>query len=464
MIWSKIVSQKRMRKSTRNTNRDLRNEFESDYGRVVFSPAIRRMHDKTQVFPLITDDHIHTRLTHSLEVQSVAQSIGIALSNKIKFRDKFKKKKEDLLRIIPPILSTISLSHDIGNPPFGHFGEKVIGQYFKEYFAGRGKGLALTEAQKNDFILFDGNAQGFRILTKLNPIQDKFGLNLTAGTLSAYLKYPNLSDEIDINSNSKVKNYKNKLGVFQSEKETLEFIRKETHLKNVRNPLAFLMEAADSICYLVMDLEDGFNKSYYTFDDITKYLLKKLEGKALLETRKYINYLNKKIKKPVNKEKTKMVSLRVFLIQQLVDLSISRFLSNLTKIEKGTFTEELIYSKKNNLSQVLDGFIKTNIFQQREIQSLELTGKSVLRGLLDHFVEDFINYKKDDNDCAKSAKKLLSIISGGVKNAVFYETQISDLKKLDDYYKLRMIIDYISGMTDQFALKLYQKLQGIRLV
>ena len=134
MDWEKILSPKRMRESTREKQLDKRNEFESDYGRIVFSPALRRMHDKTQVFPLISDDNIHTRLTHSLEVQSVCNSIGVNLCLNEKFMNMFTDSKNELIRIIPVILSSISLCHDIGNSPFGHFGEKVIRSFFEDYF------------------------------------------------------------------------------------------------------------------------------------------------------------------------------------------------------------------------------------------------------------------------------------------------------------------------------------------
>lgn len=459
MNWNKLLSTKRMRQTTRQSGLDKRNEFESDYGRIIFSPALRRMHDKTQVFPLISDDNIHTRLTHSLEVQSICNSIGVNLCLNDKFNKYFEESKDELIRIIPVILSSISICHDIGNPPFGHFGEKVIRDFFKEYFNDHDN--ILNDKQEKDFIKFDGNAQGFRVLTRLQPLQDEFGLNLTFGTLSAYLKYPNMATEI----NENLDDYKNKIGVFQSEKIILEQIRNETELERIRNPFAFLMEAADSINYLVMDIEDGFNKNYYSFEQILDYMECKGNENVKISISNFQKFLDKRLDKTLlNVKRTQIVSFRIFYIQVLVNEAINTFLNNIGPIFKGDFKKELIYIDKYGIADVLDSFKKKYIFTQREIQSLELTGENVLKGLLKHFVDDFINYREKDSRSAHRSEKLKSIISNSVRSAIYFETKIDNLFEIKDYYKLRMIVDYVSGMTDQFALKLYQKLQGIRIV
>ena len=199
MDWNKLLNEKRFKPTTRKqTDYDLRNEFESDFGRIIFSPAVRRMHDKTQVFPLTTDDNIHTRLTHSMEVQSIAYSLGLNICSKKEFINRINKEKEELIRVIPIILSSIALCHDIGNPPFGHYGEDIIADYFSKFFCkGNDIKTNLSEYQKDDFIKYNGNAQGFRVLTRLQVLQDVHGLNLTFGTLCAYLKYPFLSNELE---------------------------------------------------------------------------------------------------------------------------------------------------------------------------------------------------------------------------------------------------------------------------
>jgi len=453
MDWKTILSDKREKPTSRvSLQNDLRNEFESDYGRIVFSPALRRMHDKTQVFPLITDDNIHTRLTHSLEVASVASSLGINLCNKTAFIQRTKIPKEDLLRQIPVILSSVSLCHDIGNPPFGHYGEEVIASYFEEFFTDRrSKKLLKDENEIKDFTKFNGNAQGFRVLSKLQVLQDTYGLNLTYGTLSAYLKYPYLSNEL------KSTGFRKKLGVFQSEKQLLNNIRQETGLNEIRHPLAFLMEAADSICYLTMDLEDGFNRGFYSFGEVEKYLID--NGNNALKTKlsDFLSKNSKALNSEINRERTSIVKLRIFLIQELVNLALENFLSNIDVIEAGNYSKELIKDdNKNGFAEILGNFCFENVYKQREIESLELTGCSVIRGLFDHFVPALMY-----NDI--KADKLYNLISRSLRTIVELETGKDELSKIPNYYILRLIVDYISGMTDKFALNLYQRLKGITI-
>lgn len=254
--WNNYLCTKRYRESSgKHTSSDIsfdkRNPFESDFGRVIFSSAMRRMHDKAQVVPLTSGDSVHTRLTHSMEVMSIAYSLGIDLCRDKEFLAlcKCEKGKEtemtiELERQIPVILKTAAFVHDIGNPPFGHFGEAIIQNYFKRYLAKR----QITDLEALDFTCFDGNAEGFRILTRLQYIGDLAGLNLTYATLAAYMKYPN-DKEIDAGYIGMHKH-----GVFTSESDVLDEIVKACNLrmpdgKIKRHPLSFLVEAADSICY-----------------------------------------------------------------------------------------------------------------------------------------------------------------------------------------------------------------------
>lgn len=466
MEWSKLLSESRRKPTTRKTTAfDLRTEFESDYGRIVFSPAIRRMHDKTQVFPLTDSDNIHSRLTHSLEVESVSQSIVTDLIEKGIFND-ISNDKSLLFRNLTKILASISLCHDIGNPPFGHFGEEIISRYFEDYFESNVT-LCLTEDQKKDFTKFNENAQGFRVLTKLQVLQDTNGLNLTAATLASFLKYPNLSSEL---SNDKF--YHKKLGVYQSEKDHIEFIREETGIGNKRHPLSFLMEAADSICYYAMDIEDGFNKKYYKYEDVINFF----KEKGSKSVRDYITNTDERIDSRVkddrNKEQTKMVNLRISLIQHLVEKAVKTFITNYKPIMEGSYSEELIFDvtdeintdgeNKYSIAKALQKFTNEHIFSMREIQKLELTGETVIRGLLDHFVDSFLCYNCEDSKHKARAKKLFSLVSNSLKNIVIFETNMKEFCEWNNYYKLRLIVDYISGMTDGFALNLYQELQGIK--
>lgn len=482
MDWEKILSPKRLKTDhlyQEKLSGDLRNDFESDYGRIVFSPAIRRMHDKTQVFPLTTDDNIHTRLTHSLEVSSVAYSMGINLCNENSFCEKTGYNKLNLVRIIPTILKTIALCHDIGNPPFGHYGEYVIQNHFEKFFNDNNNEIEISEEDKLEFTKFDGNAQGFRILSSLQVLQDVYGLNLTAATLSSYLKYPTLAIELKDGD----KFYLDKIGVFRSEEKKLKRIREITGLNRTRNPLAYLMEAADTICYLIMDIEDGFNKKYYGVDDILNYLSKNGDSEVLETVKKVEEKVFSNVNKDYrNYENTRMVQLRVYLIKELVIKACSTFLENLSKIVDGNYFNELIKApkmnvkkddsknsvkkdvKKRDLVKLLSDFCFEKIFKVREIQSLELAGESIINGLLEEFVSNFINYRKKTDKVAKRSERLFCMISDSIKHAIFLETGKSNLYELDNYYKLRLIVDFISGMTDFHSLRVYQKIKGIKIV
>jgi len=451
MNWSDLLNNDRLRPSTRPKGTDARNDFESDFGRIIFSSAMRRMHDKTQVFPLTTDDNIHSRLTHSMEVMAIGHSLGIRVSENVDFIKRAGLDKSDLFREIPVILKNACLVHDIGNPPFGHFGETVIQNYFKKFFKSNSDFLS-NDLEKEDFTLFDGNAQGFRVLTKLQILDDQYGLNLTFGTLGAYLKYPN-SGRV----NSELIHLK-KRGVFQSEKIYLEKILDGNKLyvdkTPVRHPLCYLMEAADSICYLVMDIEDGFNKGWYSFQNIGEYL-SKIDGiKEVIENLEKTNT-------GYGQEITKMVKFRIYLIQRLVDLAVSNFTNKIDAIENGQYNNELIFDDPNNLADNLKAFCLELVFPNREITSLELTGHSVITGLLDYYLEFLLH---DDKHYRKRAQGL---ISDSVLRIAFLENGLpenSKIEGLSNYFKLRTIVDYISGMTDQFALNHYQKISGQKII
>jgi len=489
MSWSKYLNKERIKPSTITFDDNIRNAFESDFGRVIFSPAMRRMHDKTQVFPLTTDDHIHSRLTHSMEVMAIGYSLGVKICADIDFVDKTGETKENLLRAIPVILKNACLVHDIGNPPFGHFGETVIQQYFKDLFEKaivlksadeitdvvkekakkhNKRVFVLSDKQMEDFQLFDGNAQGFRILTRLQALNNEFGLNLTYATLGAYLKYPNADDINDDIATSK-------RGVFQSERDYLDTIVNECGLKdsnglNMRHPLSFLMEAADSICYYTMDIEDGFSKGWYNYEDIENHLRLKIDtsgkttqipetdDKDLLKELDRIN----NIPYGYGKEISKVVALRIYLIEKLVNLATTNFLNNLEDICQGKYRVELVKDDINyNLAKKLANFCGKYIFPKREILSLELTGHAVLKGLMDYYIDLIFHEEK------KYRERASGMISNSIYRAVQMENKTpendKDISKFDDYSKLRIIVDFITGMTDQFALDHYQKLSGQKI-
>jgi len=472
MNWDKLLNNNRLRPSERGDISDpARNDFESDFGRIIFSPALRRLHDKAQVFPLTTDDNIHSRLTHSMEAMSVGYSIGVKICEKEIFQQKLEKDKYELFREIPIIIKNCCLVHDIGNPPFGHFGETIIQNYFENYFNdNKVKQIGFTEEQKKDFLYFDGNAQGLRVLTKLQILNDKYGLNLTYATLASYLKYPHCGTPDKTRIETK------KHGVFYSEEKYFQQIADKCELKIqqnskeviLRHPLSYIVEAADSICYLVMDIEDAYNKKLVSENDLYDAL------KDFASIKDKVQEIHEDKSEKYKNDNTKVANYRIKIIQILVDLAVKNFIENIDKIEKGEYNQELIFddkekifdSKKNkelNLAEKLQKICQEKIFTYRDICSLEVTGYSVINGLLDYYIKFIFHTDK------KYQNRAAALISKSIIKAALEEKGIDSndntkgIEDLDPYYKLKVIVDFISGMTDQFALDHYQKISGQKI-
>lgn len=499
-------------------NTDIRSALESDFGRVVFSAACRRLHDKTQVFPLTTNDNIHSRLTHSLEVMNMGLSFSIDLSKSEKFLKSTGLTNIDVLRDLSAILKTACLVHDIGNPPFGHFGEVVIQNYFKELFEKISREDSLVkngiqntayytkkeekdcngseemlaqindqrkifqieqlekflndESWKLDYLQFDGNAEGFRNITKLQNSGDLYGLNLTFGTLAATVKYPNIGEA---NRDSKIGNHKH--GVLYTERKELDDIAKACHMKigegeYIRHPLAFLMEAADSICYLVMDIDDAITKKWVKFEDVEKLVEESDEN-----AKNRIMEVYEKVRVNNNSPRKRWMSLRTAMLGYLMEVAVKNFVDNLDSIEGGGYDHELI-EHNNPFTKRLQDFTMRRILSQRDINKLETTGKSVISGLLDEYVYLLFHTNKGFRDRAKSLLSqsiLFTIIDEHIHDypdvykekygdkdvdAVFEEFDLADLTAEE---RFRIIRDYVAGMTDKFALTHYQEISGQRL-
>lgn len=505
MSWNNLINEKRLRPSNADPNRkemsdklDVRNHFESDFGRVVFSSASRRLHDKTQVFPLTTDDNIHSRLTHSMEVMNIGLSFAIYLSESQEFIDRTGFEPYDIMRKINPILKTTCLIHDIGNPPFGHFGEEVYQDYFNDLFMNLDivlKGgtvssnlahsivATISDDQKRelhnflmddnstaDYIHFDGNAEGLRVLTKLQYIGDLYGLNLTLGTLGASLKYPNngLPDENTI--------ARHKHGIFRTEKDAVAIIAENCGLINTdgtykRHPLAFLMEAADSICYYVMDIEDAISKGWfdsaYVLNEINEC---KLIAKDVKEKLKANKQKNGGDNAPAMKD---WVMLRTTLLSYLMEIATKNFIKHLPEIEKGTYNEELV-EDGDYVYKVLKRIAKNRILNNRDVVSLEVTGRAVITGLFDNLLTMLFH----ENERVRKRAKV--IMSKSIYKTILHENLILKNPQLsgDDvskHYKehdpkdfsaeerFRLVRDYVACMTDKFALAQYQKISGQKI-
>ena len=489
MKWNKYLSPIRLRPSTitaeqRHAMSDYRTDIESDFGRVIFSSACRRLHDKTQVFPLTTDDNIHSRLTHSMEVMNIGQSFVFTLCNNSDFKQHTELDEITILRDLAAALKVACLVHDIGNPPFGHFGETSLQSYFRELF--KSQPTWMSDTDKNDiktlgienspegldYTEFDGNAEGLRVLTRLQFIDSLDGLNLTCASLGAFMKYPNIKGKV---KDGYIGLHKH--GVLTTEMDVLDKVANNCGLPTdngfvIRHPLSFLMEAADSICYLVMDIEDGLKKKWFTVEDVYNIItdFKKKEdvnfdNKA---DKLMFNILND-IKTKGTNDRKHIMHLRTYLMGYLIDLAMRNFIGHISEIEDGTYNKELIEDDDNKIAIILQKISRQLILNSREVISLEITGKAVIYGILNSYVEMFFS---DDKQLRNRAKRLISktifLVTlqehlqangrGNEKADDLYET--FDVKDFTAEEKLRILRDYVSCMTDKFALNHYRKLSG----
>ena len=489
--WEKYLQPRRYRVSGTyaSIGWDSRNQFESDLGRVIFCPAIRRMHDKTQVIPLTSGDTVLTRLTHSMQVMSVAESLAHFYTRSGAFKKIYGERTYDYDASISAILRTAALLHDIGNPPFGHFGEISIQNYFKKYLEAH---HIITERAALDFTQFDGNALGLRIVSKLQYTGTLDGLNLTYPTLGAYLKYPNNGSA---NEDGYVGEHKH--AIFLSEDKLFADIVKYCNMrvnerKVKRHPLSFLVEAADSICYGTMDMEDGYNIQWYSFDDMVKALNKFIVVRAQKAKKEYLlkKYstnpqkpeefsiealigFDRKWKDGTEKDKRRLiVDFRVALVGYFTKLAIENFEKNLEKIESGDYSDELLKEDDYQVFGALSDFARYKIISRRDIQEVELTGNSVINGLLDILMKYAFSEDK------KFRSKIKAVISKSRMEATLHENMHPDVtfmkfdeeelwkfdvEKLDNYSKLRLIVDFVASMTDKYSVELYQKFAGLRM-
>ncbi len=452
--WAKLLIDKTFRDKSIRQPFDGRNPFEGDYGRLISSSPIRRLQDKTQVFPLEQSDFIRTRLTHSLEVSYIASSIGLSIEKYLldeKYLDPVYKGH------ISSLLRVAGLIHDLGNPPFGHFGEEAIKAYFIEYFrVGKNK-IGFDEQEIADLVNFDGNVQTFRILRKLQFFKDEYSFNLTFPSLASVIKYP--YDSITGNKGSKAKHVsQKKFGFFKSEQQDYKDISESLSLQNRRHPITYLLEAADDIAFSAADIEDGvklglidFNKIKSIFEEnsIEKELLGKLD--ELYE--QFSSFENEKLFLTVQ-------NFRVLTQAKMIGAVIDCFKKNYDSIMDGSFPYELILESSSSNIRKSYKKLQTIIFDNKKIMQTEIAGWEVLYGLLDIFipVAKSPNFKAQGNN--KEAR-LYKLISSSFR--FIYENYSNESNTSELYKKFQLVLDFVAGMTDSFALDLYQKLKGIKL-
>ena len=436
MNWKSLLSTEREFGEYKQS--DIRNAFQRDYDRIIFSNVFRRLQNKTQVFPLPGSKMVHNRLTHSLEVASVGRSIARLVAKKL--CDKYGNDLLHDIYDIDTIVSAACLAHDIGNPPFGHSGEETISSYFKE---GPGKDLEnqIPEYQWTDLISFEGNANAFRQLTHQFTGRRQGGMSLTYATLATLIKYPYPSYN---------KNGKKKYNIFHSEIDTFKKVMEgcgitcldeKTHAY-ARHPLSYMMEAADDICYLILDMEDAHKRGIITTESIDSSLTSFFkEDETWFKERKESMYKN------VTDNNERMAFLRATAINKLADCVSNVFINNYDAIMEGNFKQSLVHHlpefEHDALEKCRDFSLK-NIYKHPSVVKVELTGFNVIGELMDEFVQAAIKPEKTYN------KKLLSIIPDQFKN-----------NKEDLYSRIQVVLDYISNMTDLYAVQLYKDLRGV---
>lgn len=448
--WNLLFEDRRFRDKTQSTISDGRTPFENDYGRLISSAPIRRLQDKTQVFPLESNDYIRTRLTHSLEVSYIGGSIGQSVEKWLINKGDM---SEDKRGYLSSLLRTTGLIHDLGNPPFGHFGEEAIKDFFRHYFENDNHGLKDIEIA--DLVNFDGNVQTFRILTRLYYFGDEYSFNLTYSTLSSIVKYP--SNSLEGNKSPYTEIAKKKFGYFVTETTKYKEINDYLQLHHRRNPAVYLMEAADDIAYAAADIEDGVKLGIITMDDISRVFDNYLdENKSVI-----MNYLKELLDQFGNDRKNESIMIQKFRIktqQLMIGAVLESFKENYDLIMKGELEDEIIMKSKAKDIRLAYKKLTSIIFNYKPILKKELAGWEAIRGLLGIFVSasKSSNFKSSGN-CLES--RLYNIISANYRK--IYE----DYTEYDnDYYnRLRLIVDFISGMTDRFAITLYQELKGIRI-
>ena len=437
MNWEQLLSLKRQgdtSKRLRKEQDDTRLGFEVDYDRIIFSAAFRSLQDKTQVIPLSKTDFVHTRLTHSLEVSVVGRSLGRLVGKKILEKYPYLQEVHGYhMNDFGAIVAAAALAHDIGNPPFGHSGEKAIGEYFS---IGKGQQYKsqLTDKEWQDLIDFEGNANGFSVVTGSRPGVEG-GLRLTYATLGAFMKYPKESLPKKPTQNIADKKY----GFFQQDKTFFKEVANELGLipnksdDNIgyeRHPLAYLVEAADDICYTIIDFEDGINLGLVSEDFALEYLINLV--KDSIDSSKY-NALTTK--------EDRISYLRALAIGSLINDAVKVFIDNEEAILQGKFPYALTDKSKYNaqMNDIIKLSVK-NIYQSREVIEKEINGYQIINNLLDKFITAYNN--KHDGKATNFDNLLLKILP-----------EKQNIEKETLYGRLLHICHFVSMLTDGNALK-----------
>ena len=444
MDWNQLLCAERLGKDGNPRPHDpARSEFRRDSDRLTFSTAFRRLQDKTQVFPLADNDYVRTRLTHSLEVASVGRSLGARVGAVVAERHGLKQHGSEFGEIV----AAAALAHDLGNPPFGHSGEDAIRHWFQTSPVAAAAGVGLSAAQRADIERYEGNAQGFRLITRLQMPDNPGGLQLTHATLGAFTKYPReslLPDGVQRGASAK------KFGFFQSEREQFASVAEHCGLLRrtadaawwVRHPLALLVEAADDICYRLVDFEDGFRVGELGYAEVRDAFL------ALMPERQRPTRLHE-----AHTDGRRVQILRAVAIGCAIDEAAEVFLENEAAILTGEFDTPLIEAGGNReaWAAIQRRSIETIYATPRGVM-IEAAGFEVLGGLLDVFVSALNGLQSQP----RRSGKLLQLVPAEYLG-------VGRTPDPEPYPRLMKLLDFVSGMTDSYALALYKNVRGISL-
>ena len=442
MEWKQLISNKRFGQEHKHAERhDDRSEFKRDYDRLIFSSAFRRLQNKTQVFPLPGSIFVHNRLTHSLEVASVGMSIGNDISRHV--IQKRPELKDTLVEEIGTIVSAACLAHDLGNPPFGHSGEKAIQTFFSEGPGQKIKSMVSSEFW-DDITHFEGNANAFRILTHRFKGRRQGGFVMTYSMLASIVKYPFASCLAGDHG---------KFGFFASDADSYRKIADELGivcksapgepLRYVRHPLVYMVEAADDICYEIMDIEDSHKLKILSFAETEHLLLSFFDEDIQQKIRQRI------IDEELTDENEKVVYMRASVIGKLENECVAAFLAHEEEILAGTFEGSLIdhiSERQKKAYKECEKISYSKIYQSKPVLDIELSGYKIMATLMEVFIEAAVNPSRF------YSKQLLRRVSSQ------YDIENENLEE-----RIMAVIDYISGMTDIYALDIYQKINGISL-
>ena len=437
MNWRQLISNKRFGLEEQHEQRkDNRSEFQRDYDRLIFSAPFRRLQNKTQVFPLPGSIFVHNRLTHSLEVSCVGRSLGNNISSLL--LKKHPELEDTHISEIGAIVSAACLAHDLGNPPFGHSGERAISTYFSE---GKGKELKkqLSSMEWDDIIHFEGNANAFRLLTHQFLGRRKGGFVMTYSTLASIVKYP---------YSSQLAKGKPKFGFFTSEAQDYQKIAEELGIKRLsedgeplkyaRHPLVYLVEAADDICYQMMDIEDAHKLKLLTTEEVKALFYQFFDENREKRAEEVYNI--------VTDTNEQIAYLRASVIGILIDECTRVFMENEEAILNGEFEGTLIKSIKPELREAYKHCSKVSlekIYRSRDVLDIELAGFHVISTLLELMIDAVLSPEK------AYSQLLISRVSSQY-----------DINSPTLYGKIQAVLVYLSGMTDVFALDLYRKIKG----